>query len=146
MCSCYKIMASIAQKSLTIAPWKLCQRQKSQAHACSFDICAFHLLSSSRFSGRPSPSPISHLFTSTRHSTIDAADRRPTAAGSVQLKFLATIGRYRRHSISRYILFTMVMRRTICGLIGALSAFSGASAYGKIFDLDNVETWKAVEH
>lgn len=26
----------------------------------------------------------------------------------------------------------MVMRRTICGLIGALSAFSGASAYGKI--------------
>ena len=29
----------------------------------------------------------------------------------------------------------MVMRRTICGLIGALSAFSGASAYGKIFDL-----------
>lgn len=26
----------------------------------------------------------------------------------------------------------MVMRRTICGLVGALSAFSGASAYGKM--------------
>ena len=39
----------------------------------------------------------------------------------------------------------MVMRRTICGLIGALSAFSGASAYGKIFDLTDVETWKADE-
>lgn len=35
------------------------------------------------------------------------------------------------------------MRRTICGLIGAFAAFSGASAYGKIFD--PIETWRQLK-